>query len=77
MAERGISPPILKLASACIPAEAMQPHSSQTGLPPNWHGVTRVVSEDVVAGEGDAGVTQPVLGDAESTEPETEGNGQG
>ena len=42
MAERGISPPIFKLASACIPAEAIQPHSSQTGLPPNWHGVTRV-----------------------------------
>jgi hypothetical protein len=24
------------------PEDAMQPHSEHTGLPPNWHGVTRV-----------------------------------
>jgi hypothetical protein len=35
MADRGISPPSLKLATACIPAEATQPHSLQTGLPPS------------------------------------------
>ena len=35
-------PPSFTPASACIPAEAIQPHSAQTGLPPNWHGLTRV-----------------------------------
>jgi polyisoprenoid-binding protein YceI len=35
MAETGTSPPSFKLAIACIAAEAIQPHSSQTGLPPS------------------------------------------
>ena len=30
-------------ATAASPAEAMQPQLLQSGVPPNWHGVIRVV----------------------------------
>ena len=33
------SPPNRWFATEARPAEAMQPHSEQTGLPPNWQGV--------------------------------------
>ena len=43
-------PPVI--ATALSPAEAMQPHCEQSGVPPNWQGVIRVfksaVSESVV-----------------------------
>jgi len=42
MAETGIIPPSLTPVTACITADARQPHSLHTGLPPSWHGVTRV-----------------------------------
>ena len=42
IAEIGTRPPSFKLASPCIPAEATQQHSSQTGFSPSWQGVTWV-----------------------------------
>ncbi len=36
--ETGTSPAIRKLPIDAMPADAMQPHSSHTGCPPNWHG---------------------------------------
>src|SRR6266700_6208605 len=42
MPEMGIRPASLCLETAERPAEAMQPHSVQTGRPPNWQGSIRV-----------------------------------
>src|SRR5215471_13980432 len=41
-ADSGSRPASLYLPIAASPAEAMQPHSAQTGRPPNWQGVIRV-----------------------------------
>ena len=41
--EIGSRPANLYLPKEARPAEAMHPHSAQTGRPPNWQGVTRVV----------------------------------
>src|SRR5215467_5463455 len=30
------------------PADAMQPHCEQSGLPPNWHGLTRLFRSAVI-----------------------------
>src|SRR5215831_1072978 len=43
IAESGTIPPSFSLPRPCIPAEAMQPHSSQTGFPPSWHGVMELL----------------------------------
>ena len=42
----GITPLILWRPMASRPADAMQPQLRQSGLPPNWHGVTVVVKSD-------------------------------
>jgi len=39
MAPTGMPPRSLCRATAPRPADAMQPHCEQSGLPPNWHGV--------------------------------------
>ena len=39
-------PPNLYFANDAKPAEAMQPHSEQTGRPPNWQGVIGVVKSE-------------------------------
>ena len=38
---RTVPPMILCAPTAFSPAEAMQPHCEQSGLPPNWQGVMR------------------------------------
>src|SRR5262249_2786326 len=43
MADTGIRPPNLYFPIEAKPAEAIQPHSLQTGCPPNWQGVIRLV----------------------------------
>src|SRR2546425_2566846 len=42
MLEMGTRPASLYLETTERPAEAMQPHSAQTGRPPNWQGSMRV-----------------------------------
>ena len=39
----GMKPKIWWRATAARPADAMQPQFSQSGAPPNWHGVIFVV----------------------------------
>ncbi len=41
MADTGTSPAMRRRAMEFKAAEARQPHSLQTGRPPNWHGVSR------------------------------------
>jgi hypothetical protein len=43
MVETGRNLSSLDLPIAASPAEAVQPHSEQTGRPPNWQGEMRVV----------------------------------
>ncbi len=43
MSETWTKPANLYFPIDARPAEAIQPHSEQTGRPPNWHGVMRVV----------------------------------
>src|SRR5271170_1883499 len=38
----GMIPPSLYFATEAIPIDAMQPHDSQSGRPPNWQGVISV-----------------------------------
>src|SRR5437870_13720936 len=44
--ETGTSPASLYLPIAASPAEAMHPHSEQTGCPPNWQGEIVVARSD-------------------------------
>src|SRR5579875_2626755 len=49
IAPTGTNPANLWAATAASPIEAMQPHDSQSGFPPNWQGVTWVLrSADIV-----------------------------
>src|SRR5438270_893317 len=48
----GMSPKISYRPTAASPADAMQPHSLQSGAPPNWHGVMRVVRAAAIVGRG-------------------------